>query len=379
MPFLSFRPVTFAFVLLALCGMLLMRDRKLGERTLAIWVIPAVAALTVNVHLFAALIPMQIATLLAGAGWEFFWGDVSVTESRRRMLRLVGLAALSIVACLATPMLPGMISTAIHYSRHDPMIGSPVISETQPIWRGTMGTITTIVIAVFLLDIVRRRRLVRCGELLWLGVGTLLLLKMARFAPIFALAAAGPIAATRGKLSDRPLGRPAIAWGLSLILAMGMFRIIRAFPAPGQSIDAWLDRQGPDAPAYPCAAAEWVDRNVNPTTGRLINEFNWGGYLEWRLGKNYRTLMDGRTQLFDLHFWSHTYLCGEPQRRDSLSQWQADAAILPARQSEFEPDLQQLGWTVRYQDPYAIVMTPPPQTAAHPPAQQNSGSAMTDQ
>ncbi|HZL34157.1 MAG TPA: hypothetical protein VFC78_02535, partial [Tepidisphaeraceae bacterium] len=53
LPYLSFRPVTAALVLLAVCGWLLVRDRRSGERTAAVWWLVPLTAGIVNLHLYA--------------------------------------------------------------------------------------------------------------------------------------------------------------------------------------------------------------------------------------------------------------------------------------------------------------------------------------
>jgi hypothetical protein len=99
---------------------------------------------------------------------------------------------------------------------------------------------------------------------------------------------------------------------------------------------------------------------VTPVTGRLITEFSWGGYLEWRLGDRYQLFLDGRTQLFSPEFWRATYLSGQEERRRFLSHVRADAAILPTGSSLFRHSLVRLGWTSVYRDERAEVMLPPP-------------------
>src|SRR4051812_47695616 len=54
--FLSFRPVTIAIVILAACAWLLFRDRRLDERSRAVWLIVPLTILATNIHLSAILI-----------------------------------------------------------------------------------------------------------------------------------------------------------------------------------------------------------------------------------------------------------------------------------------------------------------------------------
>ena len=166
-------------------------------------------------------------------------------------------------------------------------------------------------------------------------------------------------AAVLPRLSDRLLGRPVVCGLMSCILVAGVWRAGAAFPAADRPLSAWLNRDPVDpAAGYPCAAADFVAARVRPTTGRLINEFTWGGYLEWRLGGNYQAFLDGRTQVFTPEFWRATYLSGEGERRRFLADVTADAAVLPARKSLFHDALAGQGWTVAYRDERAEVLLP---------------------
>ena len=160
---------------------------------------------------------------------------------------------------------------------------------------------------------------------------------------------------------------------MALVLVVGVIRVALGFPAAGLPLDAWVNRGGPGSAGYPGAAAEFVAAHVPPRpgqTGRIITEFSWGGYLEWRLGDRYQVLLDGRTQLFTPEFWYATYLGGAEARRHFLSEVKADAAVLPAgrtaARSMFRHALVQNGWTSAYRDDRAEVMLPPKQTAKKP-------------
>ena len=138
-----------------------------------------------------------------------------------------------------------------------------------------------------------------------------------------------------------------------------MARLAVAFPAGGTPLSAWLDRLGPDAPGYPCAAADFVATHVPPVTGHVVNEFTWGGYLGWRLGDRWQVLLDGRTQVFPAELWQSTYLGTDADCRRYLSTVHADAAVLPAGRSRFRPALLAQGWTVAHHDDWADVLVPP--------------------
>jgi hypothetical protein len=358
--YLSFRPATAALALLAMCGWLIVRDRRSGERTAAVWIIVPVTALMINLHLYAILVPVWIGALWLGAMFEQYQSrPENLSEAERRVSRYGWLLGATTVACLATPMLPGVMGSILRYQFSDPMVASGYISEMRPFYHGAAGMISAILALLLGGFVLLGRHRLRAGEWLWLGVATLLLLRLGRFAPTFAIVAAPIFAVALPSLSSQILRKPAICATIALVLIAGIVRLCIQFPSHGAKLETWLNRHGPGTPGYPCAAADFVAANVKPASGRLINEFTWGGYLEWRLGNHYQALLDGRTQLFSPAFWQATYLGAEDRRAWYFSQLQADAAVLPIERSTFQNTLLKQGWQVVYHDDRAQVLLPP--------------------
>jgi hypothetical protein len=367
MPYLSFRPVTAAVLLLAVAMLLIARDRRMGERSAAVWWVIPLTVLMVNVHLFACAVPLYVGALFLGALWERRNGlePPDWPDGDRRVRRNFLLLIATALACLATPMIEGFPAALAHL-QFDPIVTGPVIAEYQPFYRGGLGGVSAIIVCALVVSAYLNRRLVRAGDVIWLLVSFTMLLRMGRFAPIFAVGAAPVFAVTLPGLSERILGRPAIAALVALVLAAGAWQIGTALPGRQHTLDRWVNRLGPDTPGYPTDAATYVEANVRPQTGRLINEYTWGGYLEWRLRDRFQMLVDGRTQCFSGEFWRLTYLGGEDARREFFSRIRADAAILPARRSSFREALADLGWTSVYADDRAEVLLPPPRSAEGP-------------
>lgn len=349
LPYMSFRPATLALMLLALFGWLLLRDRRLCERSRAVWLIVPITVLLVNIHLTAAVVPISIACLLVGSFYE---------RDRRSVTRYAVLLALTSAACLATPMLPGLIDTAWHYQFGDVMVASSVIAEMSPIYSGPGGLLTCAILLVLLAAAARNGRAVRTGEWIWFAVAALMMIRLGRFAPLFAVIAAPVMAATLPRLSDVVLERRSVNISLALVLAIGLAKQAWQFPRARVSLDVWLNRHGTDAFAYPTSAADYVERTLTPRTHRLVNEFNWGGYLAWRL-RDYRVFVDGRTQLYEPSFWRRAYLSDAATLKALLASIDADAAVVPAQRSRFREALLSLGWTVAHQDEIAQVLLPP--------------------
>lgn len=361
LPYLGFRPSTGALLILAVCAWLLVRDRACRERSRAVWLAIPLTALAINLHPYALAMPAWVLALLIGAAWErlFVALPPERPEAERRVSRYLLLLIATSAACLATPMLPGIIEALLRFSTADPMLRFAIGAEPRAHFHGPVArlTISAGVLAALILLLNRRR--LRAGELVWLLFGGVLVMRLDRFTPLLAMSAGPMLAVVLPRLGDRPLAFPLVRVGLAGCLAFAVTRVALGFPAPGRPFDQWVNRRGPATAGYPTAAADFVAANVRPTSGRLISEIAWGGYLEWRLGDRYQLLLDGRTHLFTPEFWKATYLSDPDRRRAFLEQVNADAAVLPAGRSVFRASLAHLGWTSVYRDDRAEVMVPP--------------------
>lgn len=382
LPYLSFRPVTMCLALLAICWWLLMRNQqnhgsKKGDShlfplggteaestfsdrkkkvavtffrpssgaspaaTWGVWLIVPITAVNINFHFFAGFVPL--------------WAGCLMISNRRYLPLFVATS----LACLATPMLPGMIETIVHYQFRDPMLHSGVIAEFSPFYAGGLGIALAVIVAILLGCAIRRRRELSYGEWLALIISTTLLIKLGRFAPLFAIVSIPLLSTTAPTLRDRVLARPIVLAMLSLCITLALVKITLALPGRNVTTDQWINRHGPDVPGYPVEAADFVTTHITPQTHHLINEFNWGGYLAWKLGDEYQVLMDGRTQLYAPAFWQTIYLRPKEELATSLSHVNADAAILPASHSRLHDSLIALGWHRTFVDRRAEVLMPP--------------------
>jgi hypothetical protein len=346
LPYLSFRPVTLVLVLLALCTWLLLRDRRYDERTRGVWLIVPLTLLMTNCHFFAWLVPAFVAALLAGA-----------VRERRSIRRYALMFCLTFLACLGTPMLPGVVTSIWTYQFSDPMLGGGIITEFQPIWVGEFGWISVVVLIGLIGLMFHNRSRLRAGEVIWFMLTTVLLIRLGRFAPVFAPIAAAIIAACLPRIGGAVLERGAVRAAVAVVLIVGALRIAMAFPRADTPMSEWLNRHGPDTPGYPCDAADFVAQNLHQ--GRVVNEFTWGGYIAWRLGERFQILLDGRTQLYTPQFWQQMYLGDPNASRALLRDCGASAAIVPIGRSRFRDTLVDLGWQSVWHDERAEVLLPP--------------------
>ena len=344
LPYLSFRPVTFALALLALCAWLIARDRRLDESSRAAWFIVPLTALLTNIHFFAFLIPAAL-------------GANMISSARKR--RMASLLLLTSLASCATPMLPGILRSIARYQFSDPMLSIDFVAEFQPFYAGPLAWLSVSLVLTSVALAIWKRDQLRPSDWIMLIGAVALLLRLGRFAPVFAIVAAPILATTMPRMSGAVLARKPVIAALATVLLIGIIRIATSFPARDVPIDQWLNRLGDDTPGYPCVAARFVEQNIRPTSGRLVNEFSWGGYLAWRFADRFLILMDGRTQLYAPEFWRAAYAS---DRADLIklvgAEGRADAAILPIEKSRLRADLIDRGWKSVYRDGRAEVLVP---------------------
>lgn len=395
LPYLSFRPVTMALALMSAMVFTLHRDRRVGDARVW-WLVPMTLLLT-NLHLYVIL---WIAFLWARwlgmclDAWNYLPGRDAQARIENHLLhrrrddrprlreavspfpvrRQLLLAVTCSLAALGTPMLPGCIRNAIWFQSEDPMVLNGLVSEILPFHSGTVGKIL-LAIVVFHLVLVARtlvsnRRAQQCERsipatrafgfehLFTLGIALLFLLQMGRFSTVYALLAMPLLAAQLPAMRDLVLDRPVLRLALVSAVTFLVTQIVLGFPRATTRIDDWIVRHD-DNLRYPTRAAAFVDANIQPVNGRVINELTWGGYLIWRLGDRYQVFMDGRTLLYPPAFWNDLYLGTDDAKARILRDQHADAAILPTRGSHLVFPLRRLGWTLAYADDRAMVLLPP--------------------
>jgi len=106
----------------------------------------------------------------------------------------------------------------------------------------------------------------------------------------------------------------------------------------------------------PVAAVDWLKEN--PPPGRMFNEFDWGGYLLYRLWPEQKIFMDGHTHIYG-DTLSREYVAIQsraPGWESILDKYQVEWAILRTN-NHLVDVLQQLGWLKAYRDDTAVILT----------------------
>ena len=108
---------------------------------------------------------------------------------------------------------------------------------------------------------------------------------------------------------------------------------------------------------YPYEAAEYL-RSIAPQ-GSMFNSYNWGSFILWELYPQYRSFVDGRTDLFNDEILGDylTAWKGDPGWEKIFERWDIQVAMI-------EPDaplrrqLIHSGWKVLFEDRQAVILAP---------------------
>jgi hypothetical protein len=105
---------------------------------------------------------------------------------------------------------------------------------------------------------------------------------------------------------------------------------------------------------FPVQAVSWIESNQ--PAGNLFNDYNWGGYLVWRL-RDVPVFVDGRTDLYDdelLADYLHT-LAGEDGWEETLDEFGVGTVLIPNGSGLDRALAQAVGWSWKYADELAVI------------------------
>jgi hypothetical protein len=268
----------------------LTRWRLSGGRSRAIWWLPPLMVLWVNLHGGYIMAFVLVGAVLAGetlkrlAGWEPAVGWLRIAD-----LSLVGL--LTLLAALLNPN----GATIITYPFQT--VGSPaqmtfIYEWMSPNFHLVEMRFFELLLLAWLVGVALARKLDLTDALL--GLGTLALaLESTRQVELFAIVATPLVIKAWTQAWDRLHPQPAAeAPRLSPLMAALPVALV-ALVVVGVSVGKILPeaQARAQAPDYPAAAAGYLA--AHPLDGPLFNTYDWGGYLIYRLWPQQRVFIDG--------------------------------------------------------------------------------------
>jgi hypothetical protein len=110
-----------------------------------------------------------------------------------------------------------------------------------------------------------------------------------------------------------------------------------------------------DAQTFPVEAADWL--KVHPEAGNMFNDFNWGGYLLYRLWPGQRVFIDSQTDFYGeaLVRDYESIMSAREDWDEPLKKYAINWVIVPADSQLSKVLAQNSDWERSYQDKLAVI------------------------
>ena len=354
------RPQMVSFVLAAIVAYLLYLYKQGATR--AIWWLPLVVLVWVNIHGGFAIAFILIAAYLFGEVGNQIGrlGTENTDVARPLGWRGIGhLLLVTVVCILVLPLNPNGFQMWAYPFR---TVGIDVLQDFIVEWQSPNfhafylhPFIWLLLAALTAFGLAGRRA--DFTDLTLVALFAYLSLLAVRNIPLFALVTA-PIIVRYGTLALRQwrgtreikqTSFVALNW-LLLLLVLGA-----ALAYVMQTAQA-AEEEAAQPEGLPAGAVAYLQEEQPP--GPIYNDYNWGGYLIWRLPR-YPVFVDGRTDLYDdafLRQYLSIYTAEEGWERKLREQ--GINLVLIAAQSPLARALDaQPGWHLAYEDSVAVVYT----------------------
>lgn len=327
-----------------------------SRRSLLWWTVPLMVV-WVNLHAGYVLGVAFIAFFLLGELLDVAFGFESWPQSRPRLRSL----SLTLFACLlVVPMNPN--GARLYWypfaTLASPSMQRNIVEWASPNFHQAAYFPLLLLLLGILAGIAVSRHSLRPREILLLLFTAAAALQSVRHIPIFCLVAIPILShSVRHLLESRflPKEHPVIrtpgklALNTALLAGLAIFTIVRVtFVIRTQSRAV--------AEKYPVAATTFL--TAHPPNGALLNAYEWGGYLIWKLYPGVRVFVDGRADVYGDAFldeYRKTYGVGDDWKA-ALDRWQIKTVIVPQGTPlamALRPDH---GWMPIYQDSQALVL-----------------------
>jgi hypothetical protein len=359
------RPQMVSLVLLALTGLLLYLYKWEGKKVL--WALPLVFVLWGNTHAGYPLGLILIGTVIAGEILNHLLASsAAAVLPWRKLLILVGWGVLCGLAVLINPN--GLRIWLLPFQTVDMRVLQQFIPEwASPDFHNVLQqALLWLLLACFAAVGVSGRMMDGSDLVVLLGFAYLALVARRNYGPfalvavpIFCRYSAAAFVSWQARapwLSRfmRPQVSPVRGQvfkkiiNLGLVGLLGFVALVKLVSVTQPVlVDTYL------AQAYPAQAVRWLKENQPP--GRLMNEYNWGGYLQWAL-PGFPIFVDGRTDLFNDEMvgeWMNI-IQAQPGWQKLLARYQVDLIMLePGR--PLLAQLEAAGWKRLYADAQAVI------------------------
>jgi hypothetical protein len=289
------RPQAMTALLLALCVLLLTRYKQGQPR--ALWALPPLLALWVNLHGGYIIGLVLLGLTVFGEAAARLLGRPAAS-----LRPLLVVTALSAVATLLSPHALDALYYPFTYAgtqngsmRFIAEWQSPNFHQPHFILLGTS------LLLAMLLGLGQRP--LGPTEVFWAVGLTIMALQSVRHIPLYAIVII-PLLAARLQAEVSGLRRPLTEWRRPALLAVTWplvgLSILQMIPSAGDVEKMQFGRE-PIGASYPVGAVEYLRAHDPP--GNLFNTYHWGGYLIYQLHPERPVFIDGRADVYGDRFF----------------------------------------------------------------------------
>jgi hypothetical protein len=358
-PVWGVRPQMFSLLLTSVY-LLILTSCMRGKAGRALWILPPLMLLWVNLHGGYVLGLVLITIALFGIALD---GLLEKTP-RAEVLRRIAPLAFVLLACLVVvPLNPNGVRL---FTYPFETLSSPVMQEHIEEWfspnfhQTRFLPLAVLMFATFTMLALSIKR-VRASELLMLCATAYAVLRSGRHLPIFAFAAV-PLLAEHASLWIKSHGfapglfapeklvskRQATLRFAVLIIALGLSMV---------NVKKVVARQSQtEAREFPVRAVEFIRAQNLPDP--IFNWYDWGGYMIWKLYPERRVYIDGRADVYGDAFIEEFLRAskGQGDWRETLARHQIRTVIVKPDSPLASLLLKEEGWSKVFEDDQAIVL-----------------------
>jgi hypothetical protein len=350
------RPHIFTFFMLAIWLESLERLR-MGKR-IPLWQFPVIMLVWANLHGGFVFGFLAWVAYLAGLIIERFLKNASATAEIKKNLIVVG--PMSLAASIVTPSgwgnWRGVLSNSSIY-----ILNRTIETMSPGFHQKGFWPYFLLVLLCIAVPLLSKNRPATSHIFLLMGFSALGFV-MARNIPLFALTATPILAMESRKLLDHSQSWLKIEmriieierticgriWPVVGALAI-MFLFSVHFARTKETLSHF------NASLFPVSAADWLSEN--PQSGNMFNEFNWGGYLLFRLWPGQRVFLDSQTDFYgeELVRAYEEILSARGDWEEALAKYDVGWAIIRPTSDLGLTLRKEENWEILYEDNVAVI------------------------
>jgi len=285
----NFGPRTILFGYTCLVPLLIILERFRSRGQAPLWLLPPLFCLWINLHgswtLGMVVLGIFIASGFAGGRW----GAVEATRwTPTEWHRLIAVFAVSCAALFVNPYGYRLVLYPLDIAVHQPLNMSTVQEWMATDFHSVRGVLVLLLLAGFFAAALRGRFRWKLSDLLVLAFAFYSGIVHTRLLFLLGVVAAPVLAEL---LDFVPRYQPEIDkhWLNALLLAGILVSLVYHTPTSKK-----LEQQA--AAGYPAEAVSYFE--AHPPEGRVLNYYEWGGYLGWR-DLQLKVFVDSRVDIFE--------------------------------------------------------------------------------